>query len=55
MASTENWIRTAKCNENIPVRSDDMDKMPTKFPRSGMQTPFQFFTYNFPKDKNQPS
>ena len=32
----EIWIRAAKFRKEIPIRSKDMDKIQTKFPRSGM-------------------
>ena len=40
--SIETWIRAAKYNERIPIRSEDINKMQSeisrgrKFPRSGM-------------------
>ena len=37
-ASIETWIRTAKFNQKIPTRSDDISKIQTVFPRSGMHS-----------------
>ena len=34
MFQIENWIRTAEFRKKIPIRSEDMDKIQTEFPRS---------------------
>ena len=33
------WIRAAKLNQKISTGSDDIDKMETEFPRSGIFPP----------------
>ena len=34
--SIETWITAAKFSLKIPIRSEDMDKMQTEFPQSGL-------------------
>ena len=37
-ASIETWIRAAKFSLKVTICSEDMDKMQTKFPPSGMHS-----------------
>ena len=37
--SIETWIRAAKFNLKIPTHSEDINKIQTTFPRSGMHNP----------------
>ena len=38
--SIETWINSAKFNLKIPIHSEDINKIQTEFPRSGIHIPF---------------
>ena len=42
--SIETWVRAAKFNLKILIRSEDINKMQTEFPRSGMHIRIQRFS-----------